>query len=155
MPVRSSLDRCGTAFLGLALGLLLGLGLAFLREALDTHVRTADGVARRLGLPILGQIPQPPRSLRGSDRLAMLDRPETIYAEPFRILRTNLELVNLERPAKTIMVTSAVEGEGKSTTIANLAVATARAGRARDPGRPRFPAPVSRAPSSRSPDRKV
>jgi succinoglycan biosynthesis transport protein ExoP len=115
--------------LGLALGLLLGLGLAFLREALDTQVRTADGVARRLGLPILAQILAPPRSLRSADRLAMLDRPETIYAEPFRILKTHLDLINLEHSAKTIMVTSAVEGEGKSTTVANLAIAAARGGR--------------------------
>jgi Mrp family chromosome partitioning ATPase/capsular polysaccharide biosynthesis protein len=115
--------------LGLALGLLLGVGLAFLREALDTRVRTADGVSRRLGLPILAQIPSPPRALRSSRRLAMLEGPETAYAEPFRILKTNLELVDADHPAGTIMVTSAVEGEGKSTTVANLAVAAARGGR--------------------------
>jgi capsular exopolysaccharide synthesis family protein len=115
--------------LGLALGLLLGVGLAFLREALDTRVRTAESVSRRLGLPILAQIPPPPRSLRSSDRLAMLEGPETIYSEPFRILRTNLELIDPDHPAQTIMVTSAVEGEGKSTTAANLAVAIARSGR--------------------------
>jgi Mrp family chromosome partitioning ATPase/capsular polysaccharide biosynthesis protein len=115
--------------LGLALGLVLGIGLAFLIEALDTRVRTADSIARRLGLPILAQIPQPPRPLRAAGRLAMVDEPESIYAEPYRILRTNLDLVNLDGKAKTIMVTSSVEGEGKSTTIANLAVAAARAGR--------------------------
>jgi Mrp family chromosome partitioning ATPase/capsular polysaccharide biosynthesis protein len=115
--------------LGLALGLLLGIGLAFLREALDTRVRTAESVSRRLGLPILAQIPPPPRSLRSSDRLAMLEGPETIYSEPFRILRTNLELIDPDHPARSIMVTSAVEGEGKSTTAANLAVAIARSGR--------------------------
>ena len=113
--------------LGLALGLVLGLGLAFLREAFDTHVRTPESVSRRLGLPVLAQIPQPPRSLRGSGRLAMVDGPDTIYAEPFRILRTNLD--GIDHAAGTIMVSSAVEGEGKSTTIANLAVAMARAGR--------------------------
>ena len=115
--------------LGLMFGLVLGLGLAFFREALDTHIRTADGVARRLGLPVLVQIPPPPRSLRSASRLAMLDRPESIYAEPFRILKTQLDLIDLQHPAKTIMVTSAVEAEGKSTTVANLAVAAARAGR--------------------------
>ena len=115
--------------LGLLLGLVLGIGLAFLREALDTHVRSADGVARRLGLPVLAQIPQPPRSLRSAHRLAMLDRPETIYAEPFRILKTQLDLATLNHQVKMIMVTSAVEGEGKSTTVANLAVAAARGGK--------------------------
>jgi polysaccharide biosynthesis transport protein len=115
------------AALGIALGLLLGIGLAFLRDALDTHVRSADSVARRLGLPVLAQIPQPPRSLRGPGRLAMVDGPDSIYAEPFRILRANLDVI--DHSAKTIMVSSAIENEGKSTTIANLAVAAARAGR--------------------------
>lgn len=115
------------AALGLALGVLLGIGLAFLRDALDTHVRSADAISRRLGLPILAQIPQPPRSLRGSGRLAMVDGPDSIYAEPFRILRANLDVI--DHSAKTIMVSSAIEGEGKSTTVANLAVAAARTGR--------------------------
>jgi len=115
--------------IGLALGVFLGLALAFLRDAFDTRFRTAEGISRRLGLPILAQIPPPPRSLRGSGRLAMLDGPETIYAEPFRILRTSLELIDPDHPPRSIMVTSAVEGEGKSTTVANLAVATARTGR--------------------------
>ncbi len=116
--------------LGLALGLMLGLGIAFFREALDTHIRTADAISRRLRLPILAQIPRPPRSLRTANRLAMVEGPDTIYAEPFRILKTHLDFVNLERPATSIMVTSAVESEGKSTTAANLAIAAARAGRA-------------------------
>jgi Mrp family chromosome partitioning ATPase len=59
----------------------------------------------------------------------MLERPETIYSEPFRILKARLDLSTIEHSAKTIMVTSAVEGEGKSTTVANLAVAAARGGR--------------------------
>ena len=58
----------------------------------------------------------------------MVDEPESIYAEPYRILRTNLDLARLGGTAKTFMVTSAVEGEGKSTTVANLAVAAARGG---------------------------
>ncbi len=117
------------ATLGLFLGVLLGLALAFLVDALDTRFRTAEGLARRLRLPILAQIPAPPRSLRGSNRLAMLDGPETIEAEPFRILRTSLELIDPDQPPQTVMFTSAVEGEGKSTTVANLAIAMARTGR--------------------------
>jgi capsular exopolysaccharide synthesis family protein len=59
----------------------------------------------------------------------MLANPAGIHAEAFRMLRTNLEFANLERGARTIMVTSSIETEGKSTTIANLAVALARAGK--------------------------
>jgi polysaccharide biosynthesis transport protein len=117
------------AILGLALGLVLGLGLAFLWEALDTRVRSADEIGEQLGLPLLARIPEPPRRLRKQNELVMLADPSGIHAEAFRILRTNLEFANLARGARTIMVTSAVETEGKSTTVANLAVAYARAGK--------------------------
>ena len=117
------------AILGLMLGAVLGLALAFLREALDTKVRTSDEVARKLGLPILARIPAPPRQLRSTNRLAMLADPEGTFAEPFRVLRTNVEFANIELNAKTIMVTSALEEEGKSTTVANLAVSVARSGK--------------------------
>ncbi|MCP9487168.1 MAG: Wzz/FepE/Etk N-terminal domain-containing protein [Gaiellaceae bacterium MAG52_C11] len=114
------------AILGLGLGLVLGLGLAFLWEALDTRVRSAEEIAARLGLPLLARIPQPGRRLQRENRLVMLE--DTTGAEPFRMLRTNLEFARLDREIKTIIVTSAVEREGKSTTVANLAVALARAG---------------------------
>ena len=114
--------------IGLALGLLLGLGLAFLWEALDNRVRSTRDLERRLGLPLLGRVPQPPRWAQRTNRLVMLADPNSIEAEAYRVLRTNLQFLNLEHGAKTVMVTSAVEGEGKSTTVANLAVALARAG---------------------------
>jgi succinoglycan biosynthesis transport protein ExoP len=117
------------AALGLLLGIVLGLGLAFLREALDTRVRSADDVAQQFGVPLLARVPAPPRELRAEDRLVMLSEPRSAKAEPFRVLRTNLEFVNIEHKAQTIVVTSALEGEGKSTTAANLAVALARAGK--------------------------
>jgi non-specific protein-tyrosine kinase len=59
----------------------------------------------------------------------MLEEPNDDQAEAFRMLRTNLEFANLDRGARTIMVTSAVASEGKSTTVANLAAALARGGR--------------------------
>jgi len=114
--------------LGLILGLFLGIGLAFLREALDTRVRSAEEVAERLDLPLLARLPEPPRKLRADHRLAMLAEPTGIQAEAFRMLRTNLEFSALGKDVKTVMVTSSVEQEGKSTTIANLGVALARAG---------------------------
>jgi succinoglycan biosynthesis transport protein ExoP len=121
-PVRNGI-------LGLALGLVLGIGLAFLREALDTRVRTSEEVGERLGLPILGRLAEPSRKLRSRDELAMVAQPHGPQAEAFRSLRTNIDFANLDRKARTIMVTSAVQAEGKSTTVANLAVAVARAGR--------------------------
>lgn len=114
---------------GLMLGLFLGLGLAFLREAVDTRVRSADTIAARLELPLLARLPGPPKKLRGSARLAMLAEPSGPQAEAFRMLRTNVEFASLGKEGKVIMVTSATEQEGKSTTVANLAVAMARAGK--------------------------
>jgi polysaccharide biosynthesis transport protein len=114
--------------LGFALGLILGIGFAFLREALDTRVRSAEEVGESLGLPLVARLPEPPRRLRREDRLTMLVEPNANHAEAFRMLRTNLDFVRIDREVRTIMVTSAVENEGKSTTAANLAVALARAG---------------------------
>jgi polysaccharide biosynthesis transport protein len=118
------------ALLGLVVGLVLGLGLAFLRDALETRVRTTKEVSVGLGgLPLLGRLPRPPKRLQKSERLVMLEDPASAQAEAFRMLRANLDFMTLDRDARTIMITSALEKEGKSTTTANLAVAYARAGK--------------------------
>jgi Mrp family chromosome partitioning ATPase len=114
--------------LGLALGIVLGFGLAFLRETLDTRVRSAEEIEERLGLPLLARVPEPPRRFRKHDMPVMLAEPEAPQAEIFRLLRTNLEFVRMTHNPRTILVTSALEREGKSTTSANLAIALARAG---------------------------
>ena len=114
--------------LGILLGLFLGVGLAFLREALDTRVRSAEAIGERLELPLLARLPTPSKRLRAENRLTMLAEPSGVQAEAFRMLRTNLEFASLGKTAKVIMVTSATEQEGKSTTVANLAVALARSG---------------------------
>ena len=121
-PVRSGI-------LGAFLGLLLGIGFAFLWESLDRRVRNEQELERLLGLPLLGRVGR--RSRRDSQRhpIVMLDEPASVTAELFRTLRTNLDLVSVDRKAQTIMVTSALEAEGKTTTLANLAVAYARTGR--------------------------
>jgi tyrosine-protein kinase len=116
--------------LGLVLGVVLGLGLAFLWEALDTRVRSSEEISERLGgLPLLARLPAPPRKLGAKNRLVMLESPAGPHAEAFRMLRTNLDFVSLDHDVQTIMVTSAVDQEGKSTTVANLAVALARTGK--------------------------
>ena len=117
-----------TGLLGLALGLVLGLGLALLREALDTRLRSAEQIGSILDLPLLARLPDPGRRLRRRNRLAMLEAPDSVSAEAFRIMRTNLEFTSLGRDARAIMITRALEGEGKSTTSGNLGVALARAG---------------------------
>ena len=121
-PVRNVL-------IGLIAGLLLGITFAFLREALDNRVRSGEEIGERLGLRLLGRIPQPPRPLRVSDQLVTIADPGDMNAEAYRMLRTNFDFSNLERGHRKVLVTSAVETEGKSTTISNLAVAIAQSGR--------------------------
>ena len=116
------------AILGVALGLFLGLLLAFLWEALDTRTRTSDELERGLRLPLLGRLPVPPRRLRRQDKLITIEQPQTAGAEAFRLLRLNIEFVNYGKKPGAILVTSALTDEGKSTTAANLAVAFASAG---------------------------
>lgn len=115
--------------LGLGLGLFFGIGLAFLWHALDTRIRSAETVGEALGLPLLGRLPTPSRRVRRSGKVSMLADPSGVQAEAFRVLRTNLEFVMLANDARSIMITSGVEEEGKSTTAVNLAVAFARAGK--------------------------
>jgi Mrp family chromosome partitioning ATPase len=115
--------------LGFVLGSVFGIIFIFVANALDSRVRTADEVAAELDLPLLGRVPAPPSALRKQDKLAMLSDQSEMYSEPYRKLRTNLDFANLTAAARTIMISSAVEKEGKTTTAANLAVALARAGR--------------------------
>jgi non-specific protein-tyrosine kinase len=115
--------------IAVCLGLFLALVVVFLVDALDTRVRSVDAIREALGLRLLGRLAAPPSRLRKDDSLVMLADPTSLEAEQFRALRTNLDLANAEHGARTIMITSAVDAEGKSVTVANLAVALARAGR--------------------------
>jgi capsular exopolysaccharide synthesis family protein len=115
--------------LGLGLGVVLGLALAFLREATDTRIRSAAEIGERLQLPLVGRLIEPSRRAKAGYDLEVLAEPHGIAAESFRMLRTNIELGNVGHDHRIVMVTSAVEEEGKTTTISNLAVAMARAGR--------------------------
>jgi Mrp family chromosome partitioning ATPase len=113
--------------LGVMLGLALGIGLAALWDALDTRVRSVAEIRDLLTLPLLGRVRAPSR--RGASELVMQTDPYGREAEAFRILRANLDFANVDRSARVIMLTGAVDGEGRSTTVANLAVACALAGR--------------------------
>jgi capsular exopolysaccharide synthesis family protein len=114
--------------LGLLGGIVLGVCLAFIAEALDKRVRTAEEIEAALRLPLLARIPEPSRDRRRADELVMLTQPSSAEAEAFRVLRTNLQFLNADAHAKVIMVTSSVSREGKSTTVASLAIAMARGG---------------------------
>ena len=114
------------AILGVLLGLVLGLGGAFLLNALDRRIRDAGEVERELGIPLLAKLPTP--QARGGAQ-TILDRPQDEFTEAVSQLRTSFDFANTELRAKVVMVTSAGPREGKSTTTTNLAIALARTGR--------------------------
>lgn len=114
---------------GLALGIMLGVGLALLMEALDTRVRTAEEIEERLGLPLLARLPYPSRDQHKEGTTEILSNAASPYAESIRSLRVRLGFSRPPSRSRVLMVSSATAGEGKSTTAANLAVALAQAGR--------------------------
>jgi succinoglycan biosynthesis transport protein ExoP len=118
-----------SAVLGGLVAVVLALGLAFLAEALDKRVRNVQEAEDRLGLPQLGRLPRPSARIRLADDLVMLADPASPAAEAVRQLRSNVEFAIARTGVREIMVTSALEREGKSITAANLAVALAKAGR--------------------------
>ena len=115
--------------LAFAGALVLGVGLAFLRESLDVHLYSAEEIAELTNLPMIAAIPERLKKEKNRDVLAGLGNPRGPVAEAYRFLRTNLEFVNLNHDVKVVLVTSPLAGQGKSTIIANLAIALIRAGK--------------------------
>jgi non-specific protein-tyrosine kinase len=111
--------------LGLLVGLALGIGAAVLRESLDTTIKSADDLAALTPSPLLGVIPEDSEA-----RTTPLISTEqgNLRAEAYRQVRTNLQFIDVERTVKSVVITSAIPDEGKSTTACNLAIAFARTG---------------------------
>ncbi|MDX6372904.1 MAG: tyrosine-protein kinase [Nocardioidaceae bacterium] len=109
------------------LGLVLGIGLAVARDVLDRSVSSLEHVEEVSSAPVLASIgfdSQIKKSPLLTDLGAFASR-----TEAFRLLRTNLQFLDLEQQPRSLVITSAVPGEGKTVTAANLAVALAQAGR--------------------------
>ncbi len=107
--------------LGTLVGLIVGVGLAFLIEYLDTSIKTMDDVESLLGVPVLAVVPK-------NIRLLHKNPPDIADAEAYRILRTNIEFNRKSADANTISMVSGGPGEGKSTTLCNLAYTCAQGG---------------------------
>jgi capsular exopolysaccharide synthesis family protein len=107
--------------LGVIIGLIVGVGLAFFIEYLDTSVKTIDDVERSLQAPVLGVIPQ-------NVGLLIEEGAESPHAEAYRVLRTNLLFSRKDDKLNSVAVVSAGAGEGKSTTVFNLATVFAQGG---------------------------
>lgn len=112
------------AAIALALGLILGLGMAFVKEALDRTYVDADVLERATGLTVLGVVPDE----LGRHPLPTVTHPVSGRAEAYRNVRTNVQFAGPETSLKKIIVTSATQGEGKTSVAANLAVSFAMTG---------------------------
>ena len=113
--------------LATVIGLILAVGGIFLIEYLDDTIKTPEELTRVTELPTMGTIAR----IDGqgySDKLIALRMPLSPVVEAFRVLRTNLQFSSLDRPIKTLMITSPGPSEGKSVTLSNLAVVLAQSG---------------------------
>jgi Mrp family chromosome partitioning ATPase/capsular polysaccharide biosynthesis protein len=116
-------------FICLLAGLAIGVAVATLLEVRSARVHTSQEMMETLGLEMLAAVPLPQKGLAGEKSLVMLQNPDSLDAEAYRVLRMNLELLSLESGARTFVFVSALKGEGKTTTVCNLAAALALAGR--------------------------
>ena len=129
--------------IALLIGLVIGLGLAILREQLDNTLKTPEDIEHKLGVTFLGLLPEiaedqdgePKRTRRArriktelAPELLVHERPTSGIAEAARALRTNLMFMNPDRPYRRLLVTSAAPAEGKTTVAVSIAVSLAQGG---------------------------
>ena len=125
VPVRPQPTRSG--LMGAVAGLLVAAGIAFLIEYLDDRIKTPDDLSQTLGLTSLGVI----NYIKGKERADRLVAAHDVFspvAEAYRMIRSNIQFMAVDRPLKRIVITSAAPEEGKSTTVANLGIVLAQAG---------------------------
>jgi len=138
-------QKAKNILLAFLIGLVGGVGLAFLREYLDNTVKSPDDVERLAGLPSLAVVPSLPNLLgvshsrklltdgQGDEQESRVEivsfiKPKSQVSEAFRALRTSLLLSQADHPPQVILVTSALPREGKTTSALNLAVTLAQLG---------------------------
>ena len=143
--------------IGLIVGIALGIGMAVFLESMDVSLKDIGDIEAKTGLPVLAAIPlmdskgggyggySRPRSKSGKKTRASKEgttaeaskiaenlvthlSPKSAIAETYRSLRTSLQFSGIDKPVKSVIITSGNPGEGKSTTVANLAIATAQMG---------------------------
>jgi Mrp family chromosome partitioning ATPase len=111
--------------IAIVIGLLLGVGVAFLLEEMEETVRTSDDVKNYLNLPVLGSIPYSAETINKLITDVPLKSP---IAEAYRRLSFFTQLFCLDPPIKSLLITSCKSDEGKSTTLANMAISMAQEG---------------------------
>jgi tyrosine-protein kinase len=124
----SSPDTVRSTLIGLALGLLVAIAAAFLRDTLDRRLRTPREVDSSFRLPVLGHVGKQTMGSVAHARNGSRNG-QDLELERFRILSRNLELLDHDRPPRSVLVTSTVAGEGKTTVASSLAIAIAASGK--------------------------
>lgn len=112
--------------IGGLLGLAVGAAAALLLEALDRSVKTTAQAEQSYGVPVLASLPRQRRMK--DDPLSSLDHSHSAAAEAYRSLRTSLRFLDTDSPLRSVLITSAVAGEGKTTVAANLGAVIAQGG---------------------------
>ena len=149
--------RAMNIIIGLIVGIVLGIGMAVFLESMDVSLKDIGDIEAKTGLPVLAAIPlmgskgggyggygrsrsksgkKTPVSKEGTtakvskiaENLVTYSSPKSAIAETYRSLRTSLQFSGVDKPVKSVIITSGNPGEGKSTTVANLAIATAQMG---------------------------
>jgi Mrp family chromosome partitioning ATPase/capsular polysaccharide biosynthesis protein len=118
-----------SAAIGIVLGLILGIGLGFLREKLDTRLHDHREVSEIVHLPVIGRVAKIPEQALAKGSLIVMSDTDARAAESIRVVRTNLQFASLGEAHQVIMVMSAQKGEGKSLLTANLTASLALAGK--------------------------
>jgi len=118
-------NREKNLIIAIILGLVIGIGLSFLLEEIEETIRTSDDVKNYLNLPVLGSVPYSAETINKLITDVPLKSP---IAEAYRRLSFFTQLFCLDPPIKTLLVTSSKSDEGKSTTLANLAISMAQEG---------------------------
>ena len=123
-------DKAKTLLIGFLVGLVLAVGVALLRERLDDRIKSAEELERATGIRLLGSVPRVTAwSDAGEARLELRADPESEVSESYRMIAANLLALASRELVTTLVVTSAVDGEGKTTTASNLAVSLAEQGK--------------------------
>jgi capsular exopolysaccharide synthesis family protein len=108
-------------------GLILGLGLAFLREQLDSTFKSGRMVEEKLGLPLFGVVQSMSDEIKAVER-HYLENTRSVFAEAINHIRTGVMYSNVDNPPQVLVVTSSVQSEGKTTLASNLALSYAQLG---------------------------
>ena len=124
----TGLSKSKLGAIGLLAGLLVGCGIALVREQFDDSLRISPDIESVIDAPLLGELPQDPDVKKGEVSIALVQAPQSSLAEAVRDLRTSLRVLLVEQQSPILVITSPEPGDGKTFVTANLAASWALTG---------------------------